>query len=244
MSTNRTVKPAGPRFFKAVATDGTDFLTETVPWLPADGAPIPAGGWVVEHPNPGEVGSWDASGYLSASTAETDRTGFQRPGRLLSVEPVGAMWTPYPDSFPRVRAAHAWRVIGELPAWRVFGPQGRQVLDIIEQASHLTSTQVEDLAAAWRAAQDSDQGAALVAARDTAHDASQGAAQDAARHAALDAARHTARHADRGTAHTAWNAGWDVVLGLLAKDSIPVEDFRALTGPWESVMGRSWEVTA
>ena len=115
---------------------------------------------------------------------------------------------------------------------------------IIEQASHLTSTQVEDLAAAWRAAQDSAQVAALVAARDTAHDASQGAAQDAARHAALDAARHTARHADRGTAHTAWNAAWDVVLGLLAKDSIPVEDFRALTGPWESVMGRSWEVTA
>ena len=109
---------------------------------------------------------------------------------------------------------------------------------LIEQASHLTSTQVEDLATAWRAAQDSAQGAALVAARGTACDASRGAAQDAARHAALDAALNGVYGASLGTAHTAWNAAWDVVLGLLAKDSIPVEDFRTLTGPWESVMGQ------
>ena len=120
---------------------------------------------------------------------------------------------------------------------------------IIEQASRLTSTQVEDLATAWRAAQESawratryaGRGAALVAARIAAYDASQGAAQDAARHAALDAARNGAR----GTALVAaWNAAWDVVLGLLAKDSISVDDFRTLTGPWTQVMGRSWEVPA
>ena len=35
----------------------------------------------------------------------------------------------------------------------------------------------------------------------------------------------------------------NAVLGLLAKDSIPVEDFRTLTGPWEQATGPI-EVTA
>ena len=115
------------------------------------------------------------------------------------------------------------------------GERGRaeRAAALIEQASHLTSTQIDDLATAWCAAQ----GAALIAARDAAYDASRGAAQNAARHAAQDAARHVTLVAARDAAYDAWNAAWNVVLGLLAKDSIPVEDFRTLTDPWESVMG-------
>ena len=144
--------PVGSRLFKAVRPDGTDFHTGTVPWLPPDGAPIPEGGWLVEHPKPGEVGSCDAIGYLSAASVETDCTGFLWPARLLSVEPVGDVWTPHPWWWPRKRAAHAWRVIEELPAWRLFGRQGREIAALMEQTVHLTSAQIDGLTAAWDSA--------------------------------------------------------------------------------------------
>jgi len=209
-------------YFKAVRPDGTDFRTGKVPWLPADGVPIPAGGWLIEHPKPGDVGSLDAAGYLSASIAETDCTGFSWPGRLLSVEPIGTVWTPHPDRFPRKRAAHAWRVTEELPAWRLFGPQGRQVAALIEQVAHLTSAQMDDLTAAW------------VDTRSDAQNAAWDAAPSAARVAALDAVLVAARYA---AWYAAQNAAWGAALGLLVKDLISVEDFRTLTGPWTQVMG-------
>ena len=216
-------------YFKSVRPNGTDFRTGKVHWLPADGAPIPEGGWLVEHPHPGEVGNRYAVGYLSASSVETDCAGFQWPARLLSVEPAATMWTPHPDSFPRVRAAHTWRVIEELPAWRLFGPQGRQVLDIIEQVSHLTSAQIEGLAAARDAAWD----AALYAALDAAWGAAQGASRGAAMYAAWNAAMYAAQGAAAQGA-----AAQDAVYGLLVKDLISVEHFRTLTGPWTQVMGQ------
>ena len=217
-------------FSKAVRPDGTDFHTGTVHWLPADGAPIPKGGWLVEHPKPGDVGIWDAAFYLSAATVETDCTGFQWPGRLLSVEPVGDVWTPHPDSFPRKRAAHAWRVVGELPAWRLFGPQGRTVAALIERTAHLTSAQMDGLAAAWPDTRPDALDAAWVAA----WVAAPSAAWVAARVAALDAVLVAARYAAWCAAQ---NAAWGAVLGWLAKDLISVEDFRALTGPWTQVVG-------
>ena len=202
-------------YSKAVRPDGTDFYTGTVHWLPADGAPIPEGGWLVEHPHPGEVGNRYAVGYLSASSVETDCTGFLWPARLLSVEPVGDVWTPHPEVLPHKRAAIRWRVIRELPAWRLFGPQGREVAALIEQAEHLTSTQMDDLTAARWAALDAARHAALVAARDAALAAALNASLNASRVAALDAARYAALDAARDAALAA-------VLGWLVKDLISV----------------------
>ena len=220
-------------YFKAVRPDGTDFRTGKVHWLPAEGV-IPAGGWVVEHPEPGQVGSWDEAGYLSAATVETGCAGFSWPGRLLSVEPAATMWTPYPDSFPRVRAAHAWRVVGELPAWQLLGPQGRQVAALIEQVRHPSSAQIEGLTAERKAALD----AARLAGRYAGLDAAWRAAWNAGRYAGRDAALDAASHAAWDVAWcVAWDTTWDAVIGLLVKDLISVEDFRTLTGPWEQVMG-------
>ena len=199
----------------------------------------------MEHPKPGEVGSLDAVGYLSASTAETDCTGFLWPARLLLVEPVGDVWTPHPDKFPRKRAAHTWRVLEELPAWRLFGPQGREVAALIEQAAHMTSSQIEGLAAV--------QGADLTAVRVAALDAVLGAARDAAWRAVLGSVRVAVRDAAPGTApgatyDAAYRATQDAALGaaygtlnaalgLLVKDLISTKDFRTLTGPWAQAMG-------
>lgn len=227
--------PVGPRFFKAVRPDGTDFHTGTVPWLPPDGAPIPEGGWLVEHPKPGPIGAGSARGYLSSVSVETDCTGFQWPARLLLVEPVGAMWTPHPNEFPRKRAAHAWRVVRELPAWLLFGPQGREVAAIIDRAEHLTVGEIEDLATAWCAARNAVQVAARGFARDVARFAalvaSRGGALNVARGGALGGALNAAQGGALGTAR-------DAVLGWLVKDFISDEEFRTLVGPWEQVMGR------
>lgn len=231
----RAEAPAGSRFFKVIRPDGIDFHTGTVRWLPADGAPIPEGGWLVEHPHPGVVGDRDAVGYLSAATVPTDCTGFQWPARLLLVEPVGDVWTPHPARFPRKRAAHAWRVVRELPAWRIFGPQGREVAAIIEQASHLTKPQI----AALDTALDTAFGIALDAAWAAAR-AATSRARIAALDATLDAALDAALDAELDTA---WRAVWVACGGLLVADLISDEDFRTLTGPWTQVMGPI-EVTA
>jgi len=231
-------------FFKAVRPDGTDFHTGTIHWLPADGEPIPEGGWLVEHPNPGDVGIWDAAFYLSVSAVETDCKGFSWPARLLSVEPVGDVWTPHPGSFPRVRAAHAWRVIEELPAWQALGPQGREIETLLGQIESLTEDQTLEISATLDATLDAAQYAALDAALDVALDATLGAARRAAlnatRNATLDATRYAARYAALNAAR---NAALDAVRGLLVLDLEP-DAAENLLAPWVSVMGRSWEVPA
>ena len=103
-------------YYKAVRPDGTDFYSGRVLWDRV--------GEIVEHPDPGGD---DAKGYLSVSVSPTDCTGMSWPCRLLVVEPVeGApVWEPSP-SLPSKRAAHAWRVVRELPAYEALGPNGAQ----------------------------------------------------------------------------------------------------------------------
>lgn len=215
-------------YFKAVRMDGTDWWSGTVRWLPEDGI-IPEGGWLVEHPTPGPVGDCDAGGYLSVATIPTDCTGMGWPTRLLRVEPVGEVWTPHPDTLPRKRAAHSWRVIEERPAHEALGPQGREAAALIEIARGLTSDQMD----------------ALAAARDAAWGAAWGAAWNAAWNAALDAVWTTARAAARTAV---WDAAWyvaraaaldaiDTVLAVLARDLISAEQYDLLTEPWRTVMG-------
>jgi len=220
-------------YSKAVRPDGTDFYTGTVHWLPADGAPIPEGGLLVKHPHPGEVGSWDADGYLSASTVETGCAGFQWPGRLLSVEPVGDVWTPHPDSFPHKRAAHTWRVTEELPAWQALGPQGREIETLLGQIGSLTEDQTLEMFATWDATLNATLNASRVAAWVAALDAD----RDAARWAALDAARWAARDAALVAAlDAARDAALNAVQGLLVLDLEP-DVAEILLTPWVSVMG-------
>lgn len=248
-ATQSSVREPGSQFFKAVRPDGTDFHSGETRWLPADGTPIPDNGWLVEHPHPGEFGDSWAQGYLSVSVLPTDCTGFEWPGRLLVVESVSPFWTPE-DALPTERAAHAWRVVSELEPWRLFGPQGRTVVAIIDRAEHLTVAEIEDLAtawdaardaaraaardAAWRAAQDSARDAAWDAAEDAAPDAVWRVAQDAAWLAARSAAWRAALGAALGAAQ---DSAQDAVLGALVADVVTPDTLRCLVDPWESVIG-------
>ena len=204
-------------YFKAVRTTGTDFYSGSVHWLPADGAPIPAGGWVVEHPTSDRVEDDDPRTYLSVSILPTDCSGMRWPCRLLRVVPDGRQVSiPEPEVLPHKLASIRWRVTDELPAWQALGPQGREIETLLGQIESLTEDQTIAMSAAWSAACGAVRGAAW------------GAAWDAAREAAWDAA---------------WSAVRCAVRWLLVLDLEP-EVAEILLTPWVSVMGSSWEVTA
>jgi hypothetical protein len=158
--------------------------------------------------------------YISISVSETDCTGFAWPARLFRVEPVGRIMTRLTD-FPSKRAVSALRVIEELPAWRLLGPQGQEVAALIERAGELTADEIERSAAAWGAVRD--------AARTAARTAAWGAARGAARGAALDATRAAAWAAAR-------DAAGDAAGALVVRDLISAEHFEALYGPWREAL--------
>ena len=168
-------------FYKAVRPNGASFYDLDFRWLPegwVSGDPIPTD-WVVKHPNPGKrIGrsGTRASEYLSVATVPTDCTNFRWPCVLLEAEAVGrACLDDYYHHKRRVRAA---RVIRELPAHEAFGPQGAEVVAILERCGRLTAEEIERLRAAqnaWGAAQNAWD-AALGAARGAALGAARGAA--------------------------------------------------------------------
>ena len=225
-------------YYKAVRPEGTSFHDPSFRWLPESG---PVEGHTVTHPTASVVGE-EASHYLSVSVSPTDCTGMGWPCRLLGVEPIEGheVTAPAPDGLPSKRAAVAWRVIRELPASGVFGPQGEHVAALIERASHLTGDEARKLNAAWDAAR----GAARGAAWDAARGAARGAAWDAARGAAWDAAWGAARDAGWDAARDAgWDAAWgaarDAAAALMVRDLISTAHYDTLTRPWASVIGKA-----
>ena len=196
-------------YYKAVRPGGTSFHDPTFRWLPESG---PVEGHTVTHPTASVVGE-KASHYLSVSVSPTDCTGMGWPCRLLEVEPVEGheVTAPTPDRLPNKRAAVAWRVIRELPASDVFGPQGEHVAALIERASHLTGDEAQKLDAAWGAARD--------AAWDAARDAAWDAAGDAAGDAAWDAAAALVVRDLISTAHyDTLTQPWASVIGKVHPD--------------------------
>ena len=158
-------------YYKAVRPDGTDFFSGKVRWLPPAGEPLPEGGLIVRHPTATtpSLGD-DAADYLSVSTEPANCTGMRWPCRLARLEAVDtAVWTPDATALPNKRAAAVWLVVAEVDAWQALGPQGREVVAIIDRVRMLTTDELRQL----------------------------GAAQDAARYAARYAARDAARAATR-----------------------------------------------
>ena len=193
-------------YYKATREDGTDFHTGLVDY----GAAL-ASGEPVTHPGDVRSVTGDAATYLSVSTSAADCTGFRWPCRLFAVEPVDP-WTPHATDLPNKRACLSLRVVEELPAWQVFGPNGERVVAVIDRASRLTPAEVDRLVAAW----DASRAAAWVAARDAARDAARAASRDAARDAA-------------------WAAPWAAIAETV-RDLITPEQYELLAGPWNTVI--------
>ena len=190
-------------FFKSTRLDGTDFYSGQVDYASAlaSGEPLPELSGDVEFPGPG---------WYHLATVPTECVGMSWPCLLFEVEPVGdvCMDTAHPHKI----GARSVRVLREIEAHRVFGPQGEQVAALIECCRTLSAAELDRLYTAWDAA--------WVAARDAARDAAQGAARDAARGAA-------------------WGAAWGLLLRDLIgqRHGWDQAAYDALTGPWRRTIG-------
>ena len=223
-------------FYKAVRPNGASFYDLDFRWLPegwVSGDPIPTD-WVVKHPNPGKRlgrnSGARASEYLSIATVPTDCTSFEWPCVLLEVEAVGRACLDGLYWYPNKRRVRAARVLRERPAHEVFGPQGAEVVAILERTGQLTAKEVERLSAAWVVAR--------VAAREAARIAAWEAARKTSRDAAWNAAWEATREATRGDARgTARAVSRDAAVATLSRDLISTEDYNVLVAPWLAVMG-------
>lgn len=218
-------------FFKSTRPDGTDFYSGSVDYAAAltSGEPLPElSGDAMEFPGPG---------WYHLATVPTECVGMSWPCRLFEVEPVGDVFMDigllHNTAHPHKIGARSVRVLREIEAHRVFGPQGEQVAALIERCRTLSAAEFDRLDAAWDAARY----AAWDAARDAARYAARG---DAAWDAAWAAARYAAWYAAQ---YAGWGAGWAAAEALLCRDLIgqaPCWDqdaYDLLTGPWRDVIG-------
>ncbi len=200
-------------FWKATRQDGLDFFTGTVDYAAAleSGEPLP------ELTGDGE---FPGNTWYHAATVPTECVGMSWPCRLFEVEPVGDVHRD--EKHPHKVGARSLRVLREVEAHRVFGPQGEQVAALIERVKTLTPEEARRL--------DAERDAAREWARYVASRAARHAARYATRYAASDAARRAAWYATRYAASDAAGA-------LLVRDLIPTEQYDILTGPWRRDIG-------
>lgn len=215
------VQMADSTFYKAVRMDGTSFIDARTPWQVGRITRID-----------GERRSHlCARGILHASDALGETLGSGTwPCRLFVVEPRSHLVVRN----HHIVGAHAWKVVAELPAWQVFGPQGEQVAAVIERSITLTADEAQRLGTARgvskpgtiKMAWSTGRTAAKVAARTGAWDAAWRSAWDAGRGAANDALRMAARDETRGAAQA-----------LVVRDVLAVAHFDVLYGPWHEALG-------
>lgn len=202
-------------YYKATRPDGTDFYTATVDYAAAlaSGEPLPElrGG-----------AAFPGGGWYHLATVPTECVGMSWPCRLFEVEPVGDMMMD--NAHPHKIGCRSVRVLREIEAHRVFGPQGEQVVTLIERCLTLSAAEVDRLAAARGATWDTTWGAAWDTTWGAARGATWGATWDAARGAMSGAAR-------------------DAAVALLCRDLIgqapgwDQDAYNLLTGPWRDVIG-------
>ena len=118
---------------------------------------------------------------------------------------------------------------------KIVGPNADAVNRVIVRVSKITAVEAEKLDAAWGDAQHP----AGVDALNAAWNAAMGAAHGAARNSVRNDARRAAMGAAHGAALNipAWLATRAAAMAAVVRDRISDEDYRALAGPWESVMG-------
>jgi hypothetical protein len=116
-------KKKTPTLYKATRPNGRAFHDANF-----DYAEALTEGLTVKHPRPHKR---DATGYLSVSDSPMDLPGAGWPLRLFEVEIVGDSWMP--GDYPHKHAGHEVRVLREVDAHLVFGPEGKHIAPIVEK---------------------------------------------------------------------------------------------------------------
>ncbi len=122
-------------YFKFTRMNGRDWWTDTVDyagrldtriWLPG----LPGGPCVTSRV------------YHVATVPEATMISSQWPGRLFEVQ---AEVASEHERVPGVVGVRTMFVLREVEAWQVFGPQGRDVVAVIDRLRGLTDAQLEPL---------------------------------------------------------------------------------------------------
>ena len=185
-------------YYKATRMDGTDFYTGKIDYTR------------VPLPEMSGEGKFPGAGWLHLATVPTECAGATWPCRLFEIEPAKDAVIYADPSHPHKIGTNKAFVTREIESWRFFGPQGKEIVALIERAKNLTLEEVNKLSAADSAADS----AAYSAARSAAYSAAYSASDSAADSAAYLAARSAARSAAYSAAYSASDArysNWLVV---------------------------------
>lgn len=136
-------------YYKATKPDGTSFYDSAYNWKVGR----------ITRLEGAKRSELCAPGILHASKAPGESlVGGSWPCRLFVVEPRDKVIES--TRHQHKVGAHAWKVVEELPAWQALGPNGDEVVKIINRAKTLTHDEVWRLRAAWDAARGAAWGAA------------------------------------------------------------------------------------
>lgn len=202
-------------FYKSIRPDGKDFWTKTIDYASALGGfvAVPA----VDHPKCG------TSDVLHAAATPIDAlTGGYWPFRLFEVEgePVAQSGLHY--GFFKLS------VIREVENHLALGPQGKEVIALIERAQTLTQDELKEMDAVWTTLSHTAWDYAwAVSDRDFASD-TVGCAVTNIKHDAPWDARYVSV-IDAGLAL--------IVRDLIGKGEFTQEHYDTLSRPWRTVVG-------
>ena len=127
-------------YYKATRMDGTDFHTGKIDYTR------------VPLPEMSGQGEFPGAGWLHLATTPTECVGASWPCRLFEIEPAGDAQVYQNKSHPHKIGTTKAFVTCEIESWKFFGPQGKEVVALIERAKKLSAEDVKKLSAAYWAA--------------------------------------------------------------------------------------------
>ena len=209
-------------YYKATRMDGTDFYTGKIDYTR------------VPLPQMSGQGEFPGAGWLHLATTPTECVGASWPCRLFEIEPDNYAQVYQDKSHPHKIGTTKAFVTREIESWKFFGPQGKEVVALVERAKKLSAEDCKKLDSAldsaWASAWDS--------ARTSAWDSARDSAWASAWTSAWDSASASART-------SAWDSAWTSALasaGLVSRDLIgkgkfTQEQYDILTIPWRTAIG-------
>lgn len=212
-------------FYKAATIDGTDFDDPSARYGPD--------AWISANNLRQREGTGLPKGFIDAHDAPAESLiGAAWPCRLYQVE--GDPTSAQSPEYPHARLFKGFRVLTELPAWKVFGPLGQLLVQYFERLANIDASQWRAIVAYRRAIESAE----TLSRTQTAWDAMYEVAEGEHRVKAVDAAYAIADGAARRYAYLApW---YDALRAAPRGSSAEDEAARALAAEREIILEIGW----